>query len=50
VASHGTKVWVAEAAKNPKDGVVWHLVMEKMIWDTVIYGRGWSLVDQEHGG
>jgi hypothetical protein len=25
-------------------------VVEKMIWYTVIYGRGWSPVDQEHGG
>jgi len=50
MASRGTKVWVAQAAKNPKDGVVGHLVMEEMIWDTVIYGRGWPPVEQEYGG
>ena len=50
MASRGTKVWVAQAAKNPKDGVVWHLVMKKIVRNTVIDGRGWPPVDQKHGG
>jgi len=39
VASRGTKVRVAQASENSKDGVVRHLAMKKIVWDTVIYGR-----------
>ena len=46
----GTKVWVAQATKNSKDGVVGRLVMEKMIGYTVFHGRRCPPVEQKHSG
>jgi len=48
--SRGTKVWIAQATKNSKHGVVGHLVMEKMIGYTVVDGQGWPPVEQKHSG
>jgi hypothetical protein len=50
VGSRGTEVWVAQATKDPKGGVIWHLAVKQMIGNTVMYGRGGPPVDQEHNG
>jgi hypothetical protein len=39
VGSRGTKVRIAQATENSKDGVVWHLAMEKMVGNTIMDGR-----------
>jgi hypothetical protein len=36
--SRGTKVWIAQATENSKNGVVWHFAMEEMIGNTIMYG------------
>ena len=38
VRCRGTKVWVAQAAKNSKRGIVWHRAMQEMMWYTVTDG------------
>jgi hypothetical protein len=48
VGSRGTEVWIAQATKDPKGGVIWHLAVKQMIGNTVMYGRGGPPVDQEH--
>jgi hypothetical protein len=39
VGSRGSEVRIAQATKNSKDGVVWHLAVKKMIGNTIMYGR-----------
>jgi len=39
VVSRGTKVRIAQATKDSKDGVIWHFAMKKMIGNTIMYGR-----------
>jgi hypothetical protein len=38
MGSRGTKVRIAQATENSKNGVVWHFAMEEMIGNTIMYG------------
>ena len=46
----GTKVRIAQTAEDTKCGVIWHLVIEPMIGNVIVDGRGGAPVEQNDGG
>ena len=46
----GTKVRIAQTAKDPKYGVIWHLEIQPMIGNVIVDGRGGAPVEQNYSG